>query len=287
MQQNRRFRPSRRRWSRRLPRYFQGFTLMETLIIVVVVGIVATLAIPSLAGMMESVRLTQSVTELRIALQDSQRYAIRTSKACDISLVIPGDGQQGTEISGPCLSSSQKLPDGVKISTNLVSTLVGGPAAQKTVPAGITIQPASLGPTLIAVSSDTTTNNGITNGSKTQTNQATDSTQTCKSSVKCLPGTVDPAETVDLAETVQVGIVYGRYGGADFTVETGVTPPDSPADPSGKFVTYLPNRPEGKKRCVAISRTLGLTRVGIYSGELDPAAITDGGVCTATDWSTQ
>jgi type II secretory pathway pseudopilin PulG len=243
---------------------------METLIIVIVVGIVAALAIPSLAGMLESVRLTQSVTELRVAFQDSQRYAIRTGKSCETSLVIPGKPEEGAELSGPCIAGSQKLPDGVTIATNLVSHDVSVSTMQNAPPSSISLHAASLGPNLMAQ----------TNGTKTK-NGHRDYPPACEKTPDC------PFDDSNQRPTVEVEVVYGRYGGADFNIETGVLPPNSPVDPSGKFVAYLPNKPKAKKRCVALSRTLGITRIGVYSGELDSAAITDGGVCTASDWTTQ
>jgi hypothetical protein len=49
----------------------------------------------------------------------------------------------------------------------------------------------------------------------------------------------------------------------------------------------VPERQNGKKKCIAISSTLGLTRVGTYVGGTDPNSITQTGVCTALEWNKQ
>jgi type II secretory pathway pseudopilin PulG len=77
----------------------------------------------------------------------------------------------------------------------------------------------------------------------------------------------------------QVQITFGILGGSVFDVETEITPP--PTDPVGKIVFHLAETDENKP-CLAISNTLGLTRSGTYLGDLNPAAITDSGTCTAS-----
>jgi hypothetical protein len=68
---------------------------------------------------------------------------------------------------------------------------------------------------------------------------------------------------------------------------SNVKSPALPKDPSAKIVALIPDNKSVTKRCVAVSSTLGLTRVGTYTGEVSPTAITDEGVCTALDWKEQ
>lgn len=207
----------RRSHSFRRQRWQQGFTLVEVLVIVAVMGIVGVIALPAFASMMEGMKVNQSVSELQIALQDTQRQAIRKSQACTIQVSPSSNSGHGhppstPSIAGNCLTSgSPKLPSGIKFATNL-----------------------------------------------------------------------KPVDTL----TPNVSIQYGTQGSAEFSILSAVQPPLLPADPTGKIVTFVEN-PKVEKKCVAVSSTLGLTRMGIYKGSITPAAITDTGICTAMDWTKQ
>lgn len=76
-----------------------------------------------------------------------------------------------------------------------------------------------------------------------------------------------------------IQITFSILGSAEFTVTSSVA---TPTDPSGKIVFYMSNNSIPDQRCVAISNTLGLSRVGTYSGPISAADITNGGVCTAS-----
>lgn len=90
--------------------------------------------------------------------------------------------------------------------------------------------------------------------------------------------------TLPLPNVIEVK--FGTLGSADFSVLSAVKLPLLPTDPTGKVVAFVEN-PKVSKKCVAISSTLGLTRVGIYTGSTTPAEITDKGICTALDWKQQ
>ena len=83
-----------------------------------------------------------------------------------------------------------------------------------------------------------------------------------------------------------LSINYGTLGSAQFAVLSAVQPPQLPNDPSGKIVASVDNTAVPMK-CIAISRTLGLTRAGNYTGSTNPTDITDSGICTALDWTRQ
>jgi prepilin-type N-terminal cleavage/methylation domain-containing protein len=97
-------------------------------------------------------------------------------------------------------------------------------------------------------------------------------------------GSVAVPSALPLSEVIEVK--FGTLGSADFSVLSAVKLPLLPTDPTGKVVAFVEN-PKVSKKCVAISSTLGLTRVGIYTGSTTPAEITDKGICTALDWKQQ
>jgi prepilin-type N-terminal cleavage/methylation domain-containing protein len=70
----------------------KGFSLIETLIIVVIVGILAAIAIPSFVGSFDRVQLNQAVVEVRGILQEAQRQAIRKSQPCGVT-IVPATGE--------------------------------------------------------------------------------------------------------------------------------------------------------------------------------------------------
>lgn len=64
----------------------QGFTLAEVMVIVVIVGILAALAIPNLRGWLNKKQVDSAVDKVRGALSEAQREAIRNSLGCKVNL---------------------------------------------------------------------------------------------------------------------------------------------------------------------------------------------------------
>jgi Tfp pilus assembly protein FimT len=88
------------------------------------------------------------------------------------------------------------------------------------------------------------------------------------------------------ASSQPIEVRYGSRGGAEFSVLSAVLAPQLPNDPTGKIVAATSNAAV-PRQCVALSNILGLARVGVYTGGMDPKDITDTGICTAMDWTKQ
>jgi prepilin-type N-terminal cleavage/methylation domain-containing protein len=207
-----------------------GFTLIETLVVIAVVGILAAIATPSFLSTMDSANVDQTIAEIRGALQETQRQAIRKSQLCSVSVDvasvvpnIPSGNQQGNNQGG----NNQGENPGI----NAVS------------------------------------GNCLTSGDHE------------------LPKGVDMATNISGNSTADIAVQFGTLGSADFGLvgDGSVTL----QDPSGKIVAFVPTRNNIKMKCIAISNTLGLTRVGNYIGETSPTSISRSGICTALEWDKQ
>ncbi len=194
----------------------QGFTMIEIIIILLIIGILSAIAAPSFLAMHNRAKLNDAVTKVRGALQEAQREAIRKSKSCFVTLDTTNNKVTGIPTPTPsptptptfCLVTGERTlaDDGVSMATN--------------------VKP-----------------NPIISGNPIQ-------------------------------------IQFDIRGNTTFTVATAAA---SATDTSGKIILYMSDGSISDKKCVAISKGIGLLRFGTYSGPIDSAAnITDVGTCNAS-----
>lgn len=90
-----------------------GFTLLESLIVVAVVGILMAMAIPSFIAAQQRAQLAQATDLVVASLQQAQREAIRRNQSCILTLDKTEDkilGQQGCLLAG-----DRQLPDAIDL----------------------------------------------------------------------------------------------------------------------------------------------------------------------------
>jgi prepilin-type N-terminal cleavage/methylation domain-containing protein len=91
----------------------RGFTLIESLTVVSISGILLTMAIPSFLAAHNRAKLAQATDMVVASLQEAQRESIRRNQSCTLTLDRDRSKIQG--LSGCLLSGDRYLPDPVKL----------------------------------------------------------------------------------------------------------------------------------------------------------------------------
>jgi prepilin-type N-terminal cleavage/methylation domain-containing protein len=97
----------------------KGFTLIEALIVVAIVGILSAIAAPSFLGMYNRSKTNSALNQVRGDLQEAQRQAIRYSKNCTVALTTGST----PKLTSNCFQSGDGyLPSKVTMATNITNT---------------------------------------------------------------------------------------------------------------------------------------------------------------------
>ncbi|MGF1589461.1 MAG: Tfp pilus assembly protein FimT/FimU [Pleurocapsa sp.] len=102
-----------------------GFTLIEMLVTITVVGVIAAIASPNFLGLLNRNRVNEAAQQIEGALKEAQRQALRNSKSCTISInttikTIANSGTNG------CLLSTRVLNDSIQLNTSRTTITFSG-----------------------------------------------------------------------------------------------------------------------------------------------------------------
>jgi prepilin-type N-terminal cleavage/methylation domain-containing protein len=102
----------------------QGFTLIETLISIVITGIIAAIAAPSFVAWMNNENISQMSTSIEGALKEAQSTAIRKNRTCNVWINSTSASAVKNDV--PRTPDPACLPSGSReISTNSNFSIAG------------------------------------------------------------------------------------------------------------------------------------------------------------------
>jgi prepilin-type N-terminal cleavage/methylation domain-containing protein len=102
-----------------------GFTLVEMLAVVIIIGVIAAIAAPNLLGLLNRNQVNEAMRQLEGALKEAQKQAIRTGKQCSIDIDTTNHALSNPT-GGGCLLSTRNFNDLIELDSNLVTLTFSG-----------------------------------------------------------------------------------------------------------------------------------------------------------------
>lgn len=97
----------------------EGFTLVETLVVIMIIGIMAVIAAPSMLGFLARSKVDKGFAALQSMVQITQREAIKKSQNCEITL--PENESENAVLTSDCLITGPETLTEVFIKYNVSS----------------------------------------------------------------------------------------------------------------------------------------------------------------------
>lgn len=228
----------------------QGFTLIETAIILVIVGILSAIAAPSFLGMLNRNKVNNALAQVQGTLQEAQTEAIRRSKRCAVGL----SSSNQSMLTGNCFA--------------LVDHTIQSSAA------------AASGATTVSVNSLPI---AISNGTKLIFSSGASGTVSANAAKGSNSLTLSSGLSAAIAsgETVAVRTLADGVGMQSNINEQQITfGLRGNSSGAGTIALFMTDDSTLQKRCIVTSTGIGIMRTGDYSGSTAFASDITAGNCT-------
>lgn len=97
----------------------QGFTLIEMIVTVIIVGVLGAVTIPSLLGLLNQTKVNDGLRQIQTSLKEAQRQAMRRGASCIVRVNATNNTITGDPVQ--CLSSSRTVDDNLEFKGNVAS----------------------------------------------------------------------------------------------------------------------------------------------------------------------
>jgi type II secretion system protein H len=102
-----------------------GFTLIEMLVVIIIIGVIAAIAVPNFLGLLNRNRANEAMRQVEGALREAQKQAIRRGRQCTVNIDTTNKTISNPATNG-CLLSTRVLNDSVQLNSSRTTIRFSG-----------------------------------------------------------------------------------------------------------------------------------------------------------------